>query len=534
MPTNPLYRVWRVCVSLVTVLLVTFLPIMLCYHDEEDHFGLVMTLRCVFLVDTVLKFFVAYTDQRHFLVQIRSRIIQHHLRSWFTFDLLLVLPIELILFGDPNMSSLRLRNLFSMSLTLHAIKNATIPQLIVQISMRLRLSPAAQKLFHFLTTLGLLTHNVTCLFHVMAKFERNPDALEEANSEYIKSFYWAFQTATTVGFGNISLRTTSERLFGMIWMCIGVALTMYLAGNIQMQASEMARLNDNLKEKQGLLHQFAADVGLTVELERQIARYLELSSDEMRNFALLKSQQDIEEIPLMLRAQLVYYLFSRYITSIPIFINHDIALLTKMAIRLRAHTLEQGELLYSHGDYTEDIFFLLRGSILLISETGDVMTKYTRYDILGVPEVLNRKKYRKGSAKATERCFLFSLDARTLNNIARDHPEIMDELRRGYVSQSKKPRPRLTPKAKGRFYIPPMFLTGTIKDRLFAITEKCWKGSYMAELNFRGRYVQKAIRRKLEETNHFKLLWRMKRVQRVLRRRPVSYTHLTLPTIYSV
>eukprot|EP01017_Pseudomicrothorax_dubius_P032901 TRINITY_DN4353_c0_g2_i10.p1 TRINITY_DN4353_c0_g2~~TRINITY_DN4353_c0_g2_i10.p1 ORF type:complete len:523 (-),score=75.43 TRINITY_DN4353_c0_g2_i10:701-2269(-) len=390
MPTNPLYRVWRVCVSLVTVLLVTFLPIMLCYHDEEDHFGLVMTLRCVFLVDTVLKFFVAYTDQRHFLVQIRSRIIQHHLRSWFTFDLLLVLPIELILFGDPNMSSLRLRNLFSMSLTLHAIKNATIPQLIVQISMRLRLSPAAQKLFHFLTTLGLLTHNVTCLFHVMAKFERNPDALEEANSEYIKSFYWAFQTATTVGFGNISLRTTSERLFGMIWMCIGVALTMYLAGNIQMQASEMARLNDNLKEKQGLLHQFAADVGLTVELERQIARYLELSSDEMRNFALLKSQQDIEEIPLMLRAQLVYYLFSRYITSIPIFINHDIALLTKMAIRLRAHTLEQGELLYSHGDYTEDIFFLLRGSILLISETGDVMTKYTRYDILGVPEVLNR------------------------------------------------------------------------------------------------------------------------------------------------
>ena len=42
--------------------------------------------------------------------------------------------------------------------------------------------------------------------------------------------YWALQTLTTVGFGDTTIITPSERMFAIAWMVIGVALYSYAIG----------------------------------------------------------------------------------------------------------------------------------------------------------------------------------------------------------------------------------------------------------------------------------------------------------------
>jgi hypothetical protein len=44
---------------------------------------------------------------------------------------------------------------------------------------------------------------------------------ESVQFKYISAFYWAFQTLTTVGYGDIPAVTLYEKLFAILWMIFG-------------------------------------------------------------------------------------------------------------------------------------------------------------------------------------------------------------------------------------------------------------------------------------------------------------------------
>jgi hypothetical protein len=49
---------------------------------------------------------------------------------------------------------------------------------------------------------------------------------------YLISFYWAYQTLTTVGFGDINGNGNSiEKIIACIWMILGVLVSSYMIGN---------------------------------------------------------------------------------------------------------------------------------------------------------------------------------------------------------------------------------------------------------------------------------------------------------------
>jgi hyperpolarization activated cyclic nucleotide-gated potassium channel 2 len=46
------------------------------------------------------------------------------------------------------------------------------------------------------------------------------------------SVYWALQTLTTVGYGDIPSRSVYEKVSALIWMLIGVGFYTFTIGNI--------------------------------------------------------------------------------------------------------------------------------------------------------------------------------------------------------------------------------------------------------------------------------------------------------------
>jgi hypothetical protein len=44
---------------------------------------------------------------------------------------------------------------------------------------------------------------------------------------YVTSFYWAFTTIDTVGFGDVVAVSVYEKMFNIIWICVGVAFYSY-------------------------------------------------------------------------------------------------------------------------------------------------------------------------------------------------------------------------------------------------------------------------------------------------------------------
>jgi hypothetical protein len=55
---------------------------------------------------------------------------------------------------------------------------------------------------------------------------------ESIAKKYLVSLYWAIATILTVGYGDLSGKTTLERGVAIIWMLIGVAFYAFIIGLI--------------------------------------------------------------------------------------------------------------------------------------------------------------------------------------------------------------------------------------------------------------------------------------------------------------
>jgi hypothetical protein len=86
-----------------------------------------------------------------------------------------------------------------------------------------------------------LIHIFSCIWFYIAKFTlfdrdtwvyRYGYVDSDPWEQYVISMYWACQTVTTVGFGDITSKTKAEFIVCLIWMAIGTLVYTYTVGNM--------------------------------------------------------------------------------------------------------------------------------------------------------------------------------------------------------------------------------------------------------------------------------------------------------------
>jgi len=86
-----------------------------------------------------------------------------------------------------------------------------------------------------------MVHLMSCFWFLSAKFtdfefeswvaQRGIQDRENAYL-YLTSLYWALQTITTVGYGDITVLTNTELILSVIWMIFGVGFYSFTIGNL--------------------------------------------------------------------------------------------------------------------------------------------------------------------------------------------------------------------------------------------------------------------------------------------------------------
>uniref|UniRef100_A0A8C8SFX4 Potassium voltage-gated channel subfamily H member 2 n=1 Tax=Pelusios castaneus TaxID=367368 RepID=A0A8C8SFX4_9SAUR len=198
----------------------------------------------MFIIDILINFRTTYVNSNEEVVSHPARIATHYFKGWFLIDMVAAIPFDLLIFGSGSEETTTLIGL---------LKTARLLRL-VRVARKLdRYSEyGAAVLFLLMCTFALIAHWLACIWYAIGNMEGQqigwlhslgeqigkPKNISDDSQgpsikdKYVTALYFTFSSLTSVGFGNVSPNTNSEKIFSICVMLIGSLMYASIFGNV--------------------------------------------------------------------------------------------------------------------------------------------------------------------------------------------------------------------------------------------------------------------------------------------------------------
>ncbi|KAM6963593.1 voltage-gated inwardly rectifying potassium channel KCNH6 isoform 1-T1 [Tautogolabrus adspersus] len=349
----------------------------------------------LFIVDIVINLRTTYVDQNDEVVTQPSRIATHYIKGWFPIDLFAAIPFDLLIFrsGSDEMATLT-----------SLLKTARLLRL-VRVARKLdRYSEfGAAVLFLLMCTFVLIAHWLACIWYAIGFVERPYtetgwlDNLAEqvgklyndsdsssgpsVKDKYVTALYFTLSSLTSVGFGNVSPNTNSEKIFSICVMVIGSLMYASIFGNvaaiIQRLYSGTTRYHTQMLRVKEFIRFHQIPSSLRQRLEEYFQHGWSYTNGIDMN-AVLKG------FPESLQADICLHLNRSLLQNSKAFHGGSQACLRALGMRFKTVHAPPGDTLIHYGDILDSLFFISRGSIQVIRDDV-VVALLEKNDIFGEP-----------------------------------------------------------------------------------------------------------------------------------------------------
>ena len=273
MPDDNLKKFWNILMIFLLFYVATLVPYNICFDvSSEEGYEWIETVDLIvdalFFIDIIINFLSSYEDAETGLPIISfKKIAGNYLKGWFILDFLAVLPVQLIeeyLDGGNQLKLARLARLprlYRLVRILRMIKMLRVFRKSSQFKEwmnTLNVSVGLIRMANMLSLMFFMVHLMACFWYMAATLEDNLFATwvgergivdSPKSYQYFNSFYWAFQTVTTVGYGDFTVQTTTEYILALIWMIIGVNFYSFTIGNVSSIIASMDQKSAILNSK---------------------------------------------------------------------------------------------------------------------------------------------------------------------------------------------------------------------------------------------------------------------------------------------
>ena len=200
------------------------------------------TIDCLFFVDILIIFNSATYNEDFELNEDRYDLAKNYVKSWFLLDIVAILPLDLMTNSGNVENFARYARIGRVTKMIKLIKLLRIMKLqksssfsiLTWLQEFMQISGDLKWFFLFFCYFAMTTHVVACFWIITGTMTESHKSwtssyLEGAaiNSEnrsdlYLTSVYFTITTITTVGYGDFSAGTFTERIVCMFIMLAGV------------------------------------------------------------------------------------------------------------------------------------------------------------------------------------------------------------------------------------------------------------------------------------------------------------------------
>jgi hypothetical protein len=139
----------------------------------------------------------------------------------------------------------------------------------------LKISAGFERLFIFAMGFFMMAHIVSCVWVMVALLEDSDEGKETwltgfgdytTTQMYFVSFYFVSYTITTVGYGDIPVLRSPERIFCSLMMILGVVAFSFASGSLASILQNYDNHSANLQEKMTTLDRILKDYEIPKDL----------------------------------------------------------------------------------------------------------------------------------------------------------------------------------------------------------------------------------------------------------------------------
>uniref|UniRef100_A0A673ALY4 Potassium voltage-gated channel subfamily H member 2 n=1 Tax=Sphaeramia orbicularis TaxID=375764 RepID=A0A673ALY4_9TELE len=389
----------------------------------------------MFIIDILINFRTTYVNSNDEVVSHPVRIAVHYFKGWFLIDMVAAIPFDLLIY----------RNGEETTTLIGLLKTARLLRL-VRVARKLdRYSEyGAAVLFLLMCTFALIAHWLACIWYAIGSVERNgsigwlhtlgdqlgkhyndsiPGSGPSIKDKYVTALYFTFSSLTSVGFGNVSPNTNSEKIFSICVMLIGSLMYASIFGNvsaiIQRLYSGTARYHTQMLRVREFIRFHQIPNPLRQRLEEYFQHAWSYTNGIDMN-AVLKG------FPECLQADICLHLNRTLLQNCKAFKGSTKGCLRALAMKFKTTHAPPGDTLVHAGDVLTALYFISRGSIEILR--GDVVVAILgKNDIFGEPiNLYARSGKSNADVRALTYCDLHKILREDVLEVLDMYPEFAD------------------------------------------------------------------------------------------------------------
>ncbi|KAM4559683.1 voltage-gated inwardly rectifying potassium channel KCNH7-like isoform 3-T3 [Odontesthes bonariensis] len=393
----------------------------------------------MFIVDILINFRTTYVNANEEVVSHPAKIAIHYFKGWFLIDMVAAIPFDLLIFGSGSDETTTLIGL---------LKTARLLRL-VRVARKLdRYSEyGAAVLMLLMCIFALIAHWLACIWYAIGNVEKpylehkigwldnlgvsigkkynysDPNSGPSIKDKYVTALYFTFSSLTSVGFGNVSPNTNSEKIFSICVMLIGSLMYASIFGNvsaiIQRLYSGTARYHLQMLRVKEFIRFHQIPNPLRQRLEEYFQHAWTYTNGIDMNMVL-------KGFPECLQADICLHLNKSLLEDCKAFRGATKGCLRALAMRFKTTHAPPGDTLVHGGDVLTALYFVSRGSIEILKD-DIVVAILGKNDIFGEMIHLFAKPGKScADVRALSYCDLHTIQREEILEVLDMYPEFAD------------------------------------------------------------------------------------------------------------